>query len=197
MKTRILPALLAVFITVLAPASAAIITYTPLTSFDVPPGATITFQISGRSVNDIGGFSLYLNSSATGAYIQLTAYTLNTALFTYGGPGPTFPETISSTENSQDLGAFSLGSPPLVADTTYLLGIATITIDPLTPVGTYTISNTSTTVFTDPTFTLSDYATVSDFTIHVVAVPEPFTGALLLAGCLVVVLARKNSHALA
>jgi hypothetical protein len=182
MKTHRLHGLLAMLLFAgLAPASASIITYVPETPVDILPGGTVTFQIHGQSVNNIGGFSLYLNSdAASDDWIKISSASLNATLFTYGGPSPTFPEPISSTTISQDLGAFS--NSALAANTSYLLTTVTITIDGSTPEGTYTVGNTTATVFANSTFTTSDFAAVAGFDIHVLAVPEPFTGALLTAG---------------
>jgi hypothetical protein len=190
MKTHRFPAFLALMLAVLAPASAAIVTFVPDTPVNIMPGGTVTFHIQGQSVNSIGGFSLYLNSDAPDGRIQITAATLNTALFSYGGPGPAFPESISSTDISQDLGAFS--DPALAANTSFLLTTITITIDAATPVGTYTIGNTAATVFTS-NFVDADYAAVASFNINVV--PEPCTMALLAAGavgCLAALRGRRR-----
>lgn len=156
-------------------APAATITFNPSTS-TVLPGGSFTVDVFGSSVNQIGGFSLFLNSSDSGTDIQISNWALNTTLFTYGGPGPTFPEIISSTQNSQDLGAFA--NSPLAASTPFLLGTASISIGMGITPGSYTIGNTSATVFTDPTFTNSDFASVATFAIDVI--PEPGTTWLLL-----------------
>ncbi len=144
----------------------------------VAPGGSFTVDIYGTSVNTIGGFSLFLNSNASGNQLQITSQSLNTTSFTYGGPSPSFPESISATAQSQDLGAFSTSS--LAANTQFLLGTDTIFINASTPGGIFQIGNTSGTVFDDPTFSTEDFAGVSNFSVTVT--PEPSTWALLFMG---------------
>lgn len=153
------------------------IAFTPSTP-SVVPGGSFTVDVYGTSVNVIGGYSLFLNSSATGSQIQIASQALNTTDFTYGGPSPTFPQAISSTQKSQDLGAFSTSDLP--ANTQYLLGTETILVAAGTPAGNYVIGNTADTVFANPSFTQGDYAAVSSFTINVV--PEPASLGLVCVG---------------
>jgi hypothetical protein len=178
-------------------ASSATIAFNPSMT-NVSAGGSFTVDIFGSSVNSIGGFSLFLNSSANGNQIQITSQILNTTDFSYGGPGPSFPESISATQNSQDLGAFS--NVPLASNTQYLLGTDTIFINSATPAGLYTISNTAGTVFTDPTFTMSDFASISNFSINVQAVPEPSTWAFLLVASAFLaaglVIGKRSQHGL-
>jgi hypothetical protein len=173
-----------------APALAATISYVPQTSTTISPGGTITVSIYGSSLDTIAGYSLYLESSATGSFIQVASQTINTTLFTYGGPGPTLPETISATSSSHDLGAFSLS--PLAANTTWQLGTVTFSVSNLTPLGSYTIGNTAGSLFT-PNFFDSDPVTLASFNISVI--PEPSAWSVLIAGGLASAIAvRKISR---
>jgi hypothetical protein len=177
------------------PAMAATISYVPQTSTVLIPGGSVTVKIYGSSIDAIAGYSLYLDSSASGSLIQVTSQTLNTSLFTYGGPGPSLPETISDTHTSHDLGAFSNSSLP--ANTLYLLSTATFTLDLTTPYGAYSIGNTAATVFTSD-FIGSDYATIASFNITVI--PEPSMAGAVMTGCLVIAvgwrrLSRRHSRA--
>jgi hypothetical protein len=163
-------------------APAGTIAFSPLSATIVPPGGSIHFEIYGLSVNDIGAFSLFLNSSGTGSQFQLSSYALNTDLFQGFTPDPPLPEAISATRQSQDLGSFASDSATLGANTMYLLGTATVTVDSDTPAGTYTLSNSTQTVFTDPSFEMSDDAPASTLQITVAIVPEASTAALLTVG---------------
>lgn len=158
-------------------ARAATISFSPSVS-SVSPGGSFTVDIYGTSVNSIGGFSLYLNSSSAGGQFQITAYALNTSLFNYGSAPPAFPSPISSTGISQDLGAFSNSS--LAANTQYLLGTATITAAPGTVPANYSFGNSAQTVFADPGFAVSDFAPATSFNVAVV--PEPSIVGLLAMG---------------
>lgn len=179
----------ALFISVLAIPSieAATISFVPGAT-NVAPGGSFTVQVYGSSINDIAGYSLYLNSTAGANLFQITSQALNTTLFTYGGPSPSFPEFISTTQTSQDLGAFSLNDLP--ENTSYLLGTETISVSASTPGGSYQIGNTSQTVFADPSFTQSDFAPASHFTISVV--PEPSIVSLLLMSIALTACGRRR-----
>ncbi|MGH8047244.1 MAG: hypothetical protein ACREKL_08355 [Chthoniobacterales bacterium] len=172
------------------PAFAATISYVPQTSTIISPGGTVTVNIYGTSVDAIAGYSLYLNSSATGNFIQLTSQALNTSLFTYGGPAPSFPITLSTTAPLKDIGAFSIST--LAADTPYLLSTATFTFGISTPAGAYSIGNTAGSLFTAD-FIGFDPAAINTFNITVI--PEPSAWGALAAGGLVVLIgARKLSR---
>lgn len=177
MKLRLLLSLTLILLISAREAQPATITYLPI-STTVSAGSSFTVQIFGSSINDISGYSLYLNSSAGAGLLQITGQTLNTSLFTYGGPAPTFPEPISTTQTSQDLGAFSLSDLP--TGSSYLLSTATISVGAAASPGNYQIGNTAATVFTDPTFTEADFAPVNTFAITVV--PEPEVGGMVILG---------------
>jgi hypothetical protein len=171
------------------PALAATISYVPQTSTTISPGGFVTVNIYGSSINEIGGYSLYLNSSATGNDIQLSSQALNTTLFTYLVP-PSFPITLSSTAPLKDIGGFALSTLP--ANTTYLLGTVTISFGSVTTPGSYTIGNTAGSLFTTD-FVNSDPAAVASFNISVI--PEPSAWGVLMAGSLALgVAARKISR---
>jgi hypothetical protein len=174
-------------------APAASILFVPLTSTTVAPGGSVTFEIYGTSVNDIGAFSLYLNSTGTGSQFQLTSYEINTSLFADIVPSPTLPQTLSTTSISEDLGSLSNDTPPLMADTPYLLSTATVTVGNGTPGGIYYVGNTTATVFTDSSFNESDFAPVSTLQINIASIPEPSTWGLLVTGGMgLAILARRR-----
>lgn len=169
-------------------AGAAAISFTPSVS-SIAPGESFTVDIYGASINEIGGFSLYLNAGSSDGAFQITSYTLNSALFDYGGPSPGFPQTISQATSSQDLGAFSHSA--LAANTPYFLGTATITASIGTPLAAYTFGSTALTVFANPAFTVGDFAPVSSFAVTVV--PEPGEAGVLVAGMLAVCLLCRSA----
>jgi len=176
----------------LGAASAASISFVPLTSTTVAPGGSFSFQIYGSSVNAIGLFSLYLTSSASNSQFQLTSYSINTLLFDDITLNPPLPEDVSSTHTTQDLGSFVTNPSGLASDTLYLLSTATITVGLGTPDGNYSLGNATTTVFTDPTFTFSDFAPESDLAINISSIPEPTTWGLLTAGGLAALIVARR-----
>jgi hypothetical protein len=84
------------------------------------------------------------------------------------------------------LGGFA--DSDLAANTQYLLTTVTVSVGDKVAPGHYWIGDTASTVFTDPTFSLTDYANASHFGFTVVAAPEPeayafmFLGLIALAG---------------
>ena len=170
-------------------AGAASISFVPITSTTVAPGGSFTFEIYGSSVNAIGAFSLYLTSTGTGNQFQLTSYTINTSLF--DDASFSLPQSIPTVPDV-DLGSSVTAPEGLLANTLYLLSTATVTVNAATPVGNYFLGNATTTVFTDPTFSLSDFAPESDLQINIAAVPEPsIWGILITAGLTGLILARR------
>jgi hypothetical protein len=115
---------------------------------------------------------------------------INTLLF--DNPGYTVPQNLPTTP-PQDFGAFA--STTLTANTLYLLSSATVSISGAAPDGVYSVGNTTDTVFTDSTFTMSDFAPDSNFLINVTSVPEPSAWGLLLGGglgCLILLRIRRQ-----
>src|SRR5258708_26984447 len=69
-------------------------------------GQSVTLDIYGTTSVQMGGFSLYLDSSEPAGDFQVTGLSLNTADFSYAVGSPSFPETISATQSSLDLCGF-------------------------------------------------------------------------------------------
>ena len=163
-----------------APAATLVFTATPTT---VTAGSSFTFSIYGTSIlAQIGGFELLLNSSntSTGNQINLTSQTLNSSDFTYLVAPPTFPQPLSTTQSTQDLGAFTQDMFGLPGNVQYLLASETIAVSASLPAGSYTIGSTAASLFTDANGVDTDYITPTSFTFTVVSAPEPSASALLL-----------------
>lgn len=142
------------------------------------PGDSVVFEVKGETSLIMGGFSLYLESSALDGTTSITAQSLYLGNFSYVLFPPVLPQMISNTTISTGFDAFS--NSPLPADVEYLLVTITVTFDINATLGQYTIGNTGSTVFTDSSFSQTDLAPASGFSVTVV--PEPSTGMLLLAG---------------
>lgn len=190
MKTNRFYAILALVLSLtVTSVSPATITFVP-SSTNVVVGSSFSVSIYGTPSIDSAGYSLYLESSSIGSGIEITSQVLNTSLLSYGGASPLMPETISSTTQSSDLGAFS--NDTLSANQSYLLSTITISLDSSLNAGTYTIFSTTGiagTVFADPTFSVEDFASYSYFTINAELAPEPgilcslVTGLTVIIGC--------------
>jgi len=179
--------------------------YTAGSSFTLGLSATVTD--SGSSpLSNLAGYSLWIaTGSANTGYFSITNRDLSGSNFTDpNSPGISYPQAIlpepggsSHGGNPDDLGATGNAFP---TNATYFLQNLTIAISPSTPVGTYTIFNTTTRPNPSEanesggSFRTADFAQAA-YTITVLpslpqppplaaaaAIPEPAAGILMLNG---------------
>jgi len=164
-------------------------TYTAGTSFSFTINIAFT---PGGNISNLEGLSYWFQQTTPAGAPFNFAITLRDVTgspFTDLQSNLTYPQNLNPS-NPKDLGALlPTGQSPLGVGT-YLVATLTISIDPSAASGVYTISNTfsggKTSVITDSaghTFAIPE----ADYTITVVAVPEPATwtaGGLIFAGLL-------------
>lgn len=185
-------------------ASASLASATPLMSLTNPltgnssvtvsPGGTFSISVVLTTDEPFDGTSFYLQSDAAGFSVTSD---------TSGWSGPSgnplnfannfiYPAAIPTAGNSRDFGFEAQNPTQNVAVGKYDVATLDLVVSGLMAPGSYTVSSTPDSEISDASFSSSDIHNIPSATYSVIVVPEPAGLPLLVTGCALVLLARRQ-----